>query len=182
MSASTATSSANEQPSLPLATWVDASVLLHDFMHRHPEVAAQRNVVPAQASALAAYRARVHAALTLLAESGAQVHTTTPILWRLAAVLGEWYLPPLLIKIEVQYLLSNYHIHEQPAEALDHLVSSMGSTPTLTVEEAAWQALGDSSGIKILLTCLPAEQDLWPGWSLVRPEAIATAASYPSST
>lgn len=164
--------------SLPVALWVDASVLLHDFMHRHPEVAAQRNVVPAQAEPLAAYRRRVHAALVQLADKGCQVNTTSAVLWRLAAVLSEWYLPALYIKVELQYLMSNYHVHDLGAQELELVISSMGTEPALGVDEMGWLNLGVKTGIKSLLTCLPLEEELWQGWCLLKPENVASGEKY----
>lgn len=149
--------------------FVDASVLIHDFMYRHPEVAAQRNVVPSQAEALAAYRAKVHQQLADLAASRSAVHTSSAVLWRLAALLGEWYVPPQMVRIEMQYLLSNYHVHELGCQELEQVITTLGTTPATGIEEAGWQLLGDKLQIKTLLSCLAHNPEEWVGWVVLKP-------------
>jgi hypothetical protein len=155
--------------------FVDTSILIHDFMHRQPDVAAVRNVVPAHAEALAHYRAMVHHKLMGLAQAGETVHTTSAVLWRMAALLTEWFIPPQMARIELQYLLSNYVVHEVGKQHLEETISTMGKAPTLSIDEMGWQLLGKHAGINTLLTCQPLEADSWLGWQILKPEEVVLA-------
>ena len=161
-------------PNLAIPTmFIDTSILIHDFMYRNPEVAKVRNVVPAQAQALENYRALIHSQLEVLASRGEVVHTTSAVLWRLAALFTDWYIPPAMARTEIQYLLSNYQVHDLPYSALEEAIAKMGTTPTIGVEETGWILLGDRLKIMTLFTCQNRLADEWPAWKIIKPETFS---------
>lgn len=152
--------------------FVDTSILIHDFMHRHPAVAEVRNLVPQQADLLVRYRDLVHQKLAALARHGAEVHTTSNVLWRLAALMTDWYIPPQVARIEMQYLLSNYNVHDLGRYMLENSITALGTDPKTGLDEMGWQLLGQTIGVKTLLTCQAHQPEEWPGWELLKPETL----------
>jgi len=153
--------------------FIDTSILIHDFMYRNPEVAKVRNVVPSQVEALSNYRAMIHKQLEHLASTGVEVYTSSVVLWRLAALFSDWFIPPAIARIELQYLLSNYHVQELSAVALEECLSKMGTDPILGVEETGWVLLGKRTGILALFTCQNHQAENWPNWKIIRPETFS---------
>lgn len=92
---------------------LDTNVLLNDFFHRNPDFGFQRIQDQKQKEEVEQYRQVVHEALLFLSlQPLVKAWTSTTILARFAAVLGDLLVPTELVKDEMAYWLSNLALAE----------------------------------------------------------------------
>jgi hypothetical protein len=144
---------------------LDTNVLLNDFFHRNPDYGFQRINDADQARQVEAYRETVHEALLFLSlQAEVEVWTTTSILSRFAAILGDLLVPADLVAGELQHLMGNLKLVEVSAKDLEESLSLMGKASTkMDFDDYLLKHLATKNELDMVLSSVPKSREFyWP--------------------
>lgn len=144
---------------------IDTNVLLNDFFHRNPEFGFQRIQNQEQASQVENHRREIHESLLWLSlQPEVEVWSTTSVLARFGALLGDLLVPPDLVVEEMAHCLSNLRLAEMEAKDLKKAHFEMETAnPRIDFDDYLLKELCSQTEIDVLITSLPKSKHFyWP--------------------
>ena len=144
---------------------LDTNILLNDFFHRHPDFGFQRISDPAQRAEIESYRTKVHECLDRLSlEESAEVWTSTPILARFGALLGDLLVPADLVLEELRYWHSNLKLVDVHARHLEECLLEMENAESrMDFDDYLLRRLANEHKLDLILSSVPKSREFfWP--------------------
>lgn len=153
---------------------LDTNVLLNDFFHRNPDFGFQRIQDPKQKEEVAQYRQVVHEALLFLSlQPEVKVWSSTVVLARFAAVLGDLLVPAEVVKDEMAYWLSNLALAECKAQdLLEAQVQMESANEPCDFDDYLTRLIGKTALIDAVLTSVPKPKTFFWPIVILKPEQV----------
>lgn len=144
---------------------LDTNVILNDFFHRHPDFGFQRISDPEQIRQVEEYRHKVHESLLFLSlQQDVEVWSTTAVISRYAALLGDLLVPPDLVMDEITHVLSQIKLIEVSKTDLELSLSEMEKAEhKVDFDDYLLRRIAKENSIDLVVTSVPkSRQFFWP--------------------
>lgn len=144
---------------------LDTNVILNDFFHRNPEFGFQRIQNQEQAAQVENHRRQIHESLLWLSlQPEVEVWSTTAILARFGALLGDLLVPADLVVEEMAHWLSQLRLAEIESADLKKAHFEMEkSQPRIDFDDYLLKEISVRQSVDVLITSLPKSRHFyWP--------------------
>jgi hypothetical protein len=144
---------------------LDTNVILNDFFHRNPDYGFQRISDPEQMKQVELYRQKVHESLLFLSlQKDVEIWSTTSVISRFGALLGDLLVPQDLVVAELQYILSNFNLAEVDKQELEDSLANMErSDQKMDFDDYLLKRISDKNEIDLIITSVPKSKSFfWP--------------------
>lgn len=144
---------------------LDTNVLLNDFFHRNPEFGFQRIQNQEQALQVENHRLDIHESLLWLSlQAEVEVWSTSAIMARFGALLGDLLVPADLVADEMGHWLSNLRLAEMEASDLRKAHHEMEmANPRIDFDDYLLKEICTRHSIEVLVTSVPKSRHFfWP--------------------
>jgi hypothetical protein len=153
---------------------LDTNILLNDFFYRHPDFGFKRIQNEEQAKEVDAYRQVVHESLLFLSlQQDVQILSSTAIVSRFAAVLGDLLVPADLVLEEMQHWFSNLSLIETSSKDLMTALDFMEKAdPKLDFDDYLLKQLCVENEVDLILTSIPKSREFYWPVLVFKPEKV----------
>lgn len=144
---------------------LDTNVILNDFFHRNPEFGFQRIQHQDQAAQVEHHRQQIHESLLWLSlQPAVEVWSTSAIVARFGALLGDLLVPADLVVEEMAHWLANLRLAEMESNDLKKAHFEMEKAqPRIDFDDYLLKELCVRHGIDVLITSVPKSRHFfWP--------------------
>jgi len=153
---------------------LDTNILLNDFFYRHPDFGFKRIQNEEQAREVEEYRQLVNESLLFLSiQKEVEILSSTAILSRFAAVLGDLLVPSDLVLEEMQHWFSNLKLIETTSKDLITALNLMeNANPKLDFDDYLIKNLCVDHEVNLILTSIPKSREFYWPVLVFKPEKV----------